>query len=156
MTLPDRGSLTVATSVDVVDLLLEQHRQLRQLGLDIQVAGNDKQRLFAEFTRLVYRHERGERDVVHPVTRDRTLHAGESVADMCSAEEQRAGRAIGELTDVGVHDPTFDTKFAAFHRTLLDHAAFEEREEFPRLRKHVAAQRLYLMANELINVQAMS
>ncbi len=142
---------------DIVDVLLDQHRELRQLCADVQAAtGGHKRRLFVELVALIHRHELGEQTVVHPVTRDRTLGLGNAVAKACTAEEERAGRAIAELQTLGVEHPAFAAGFEAFHQDLLDHAAHEERDEFPRLRQYVAAQRLYSMAHELRNVQAMS
>jgi hypothetical protein len=101
-------------------------------------------------------HELGEQAVVHPVTRDHIQRGGDLLAGVCVAEEERARWAIADLKHLGVDHPGFTAKFAAFQQAFLDHAAHEERDEFPRLRRFVPTQRLHTMANELRNVQAMS
>src|SRR5256885_648913 len=103
----------------------------------------------------MHRHERGEQAVVHPVTRDHTQR-GDLVTEACAAEEERARWAILDLQDLGVDHPSFTAKFAAFRQAVLDHAAHEERDELPLLRRYVPTQRLHTMANELRNVQTMS
>jgi hypothetical protein len=101
-------------------------------------------------------HELGEQAVVHPVTRDHTRRDGDVLARACAAEEETARWAILDLRDLGVDHPSFTAKFAAFRQAVLDHAAHEERDEFPLLRRYVPKQRLHTMANEFRNVQAMS
>jgi len=148
--------VTVSNTGDIVDVLLDQHQQLRRLCIRVQAAaGADRKLLFADLTALVHRHELGEQTVVHPVTRDHTQHDGDAVAMTCAAQAEQAGRTIAALGDLGVDPPSFPTRFAAFHQTLLDHLAYEERDEFPRLRRFVPTQKLHTMANHIRNVQAM-
>lgn len=149
--------MTVDKRADIVDVLLQQHEQLRELCAAVQTAGEGhKKQLFGELCHLMHLHELGERVVVHPVSRDQTWAGGDAVAVACAAEEDRAGLAIAELQDLGADHPAFAAKFAALHRLILDHARHEERDEFPRLRLYVPIQRLYTMANHLRNVQALS
>jgi hypothetical protein len=141
---------------DIVDVLLSQHEQLRQLLARVPAApGGDRKRLLGELANLLHAHEFGEQAVVYPAVCDRTS-GGSAVAVACMAEEGRIARASAELHDLGPDHPAFNVKFAAFHQAFLDHAAHEEHDEFPRLRRYVPTQRLHLMANELRNVQTMS
>ena len=71
------------------------------------------------------------------------------------AEEDRTARAMGELADRGVDDPTFIARFGAFCQEVLDHMAHEERDEFPLLRRYLPVQRLHTMAHDLRDVQTM-
>ena len=149
--------MSLNNAEDIVDVLSEQHRRLRQLCNEVHAAtGYDKQRLFDDLEALIHLHEFGEQAVVHPVTRDHTRRGGDLVAGACAGEEERARWAILDLQDLGVDHPGFTAKFAAFQQAVLDHAAHEERDEFPLLRRYVPTQRLHTMANELRNVQAMS
>ncbi len=142
---------------DIVDVLLDQHRQLAQLCTRVLAAtGPDKKRLFGDLAMLMHVHELGEQAVVHPVTLDHTQRGGDLVAGACTTEEDRARWAILDLQGLGVDHPSFTAKFAAFHQAVLDHTAHEERDEFPLLRRYVPTQRLHTMANELRNVQTMS
>jgi hypothetical protein len=120
---------------DIVDVLLDQHRQLRQLRAQVHAASCDgKKRLFGDLAVVMRAHERGEQAVVRPVTRDHTQRGGDVIAGVCAEEEERARWAIVDLQHLSVDHPSFTAKFAAFHQALLDHAAREERDEFPRLR----------------------
>jgi hypothetical protein len=148
--------VTVNNADDIVDVLLEQHQQLRQLSTEVHAAtGVNKKRLFGALAMLVHLHELGERAVVHPVTCDHTGRGGNVVAGASATEGERAGWAICDLQDLGVEHPSFAARFAAFRQAVFDHFAHEERDEFPRLRLYVSTQRLHTMANELRNVQAM-
>jgi Hemerythrin HHE cation binding domain len=149
--------VTVNNANDIVDLLLDQHRQLRQLCTQVRAAtGPDKKRRFGDLAMLMHVHELGEQAVVHPVTRDHTQRGGDLVAAACAAEEERARWAICDLQHLGADHPSFTAKFATFHQAVLEHAAHEERDEFPLLRRYVPTQRLHTMANELRNVQTMA
>jgi hypothetical protein len=140
---------------DIVDVLLDQHQQLRRLCVDVQAAsGEDKKRMLGNLARLVHVHEYGEQTVVHPITRDQIV-GGDPIGRACQAEGERAGRAVAELGDLGVDHPDFGVRFAAFRQAILDDAAHEERDEWPLLRLYVPTQQLHMMANEIRNVQAM-
>jgi hypothetical protein len=148
--------VSVKSADDIVDVLLNQHQQLRTLCMRVLAAsGGERKRLFEELTTALQRHERGEQEVVHPITRDRTQRGGDAVGTACAADEERAGQAISALAALGVDHATFPAKFTAFHESLLEHTAYEERNEFPRLRRYVPTQRLHTMANDIRNVQAM-
>lgn len=148
--------MTVRTADDVVDVLLSQHEQLRQLITQVQAAaGSDRRRLFGELLHLLHAHEVGERIVVRPAVRDHT-YAGGIVAVACGVEADLVGRAAAELQDLGSDHPAFGAKFTVFRQAVLGMVEHEEREEFPRLRQYLPAQRLHMMANQLRNVQTMS
>jgi len=152
---PAQPSVNLAD--DIVDVLLAQHHTLRQLCEQVPAAATaDRKHLLADLAMLIHRHIRGEQLVVHPVTRDRTGNGGDTVGTTCAAEEERISRAVAALAEIGVADPNFPSRFAAFQQMLLDHLAHEERDEFPRLRRRVPTQQLHSMANDIRNVQAMS
>lgn len=64
--------MPVRRADDVVDVLLSQHEQLRQLLADVLAApGDDQKRLFGELADVLSAHEHGEQIVVHPAVRDK-------------------------------------------------------------------------------------
>jgi hypothetical protein len=143
------------TYADVIDLLLEQHDEIRRLCAGVERShGPQRERQFADLTRLIHLHERGTRAVVHPATRNLT-----ATGDMVGAARLLAGaaieRSLAALHDLGTHDPGFDSGFAALHQAILEHATREELDEFPILRVRVPVQRLHMMAGELHDVQVM-
>ncbi|BBH65291.1 hypothetical protein ACTI_19760 [Actinoplanes sp. OR16] len=140
---------------DVIDLMLEQHDEIRRLCAGVERSrGPERERRFMELTHLVHLHERSARKVVHPATRNLT-----AVGDMVGAARLLEGAAIERsltaLHDLGTRHPGFDSGFAALYRAILEHATREELDEFPILRVHVPIQRLHMMAGELHDVQVM-
>jgi hypothetical protein len=138
---------------DVVDVLLGEHDEIRRLcaAVERSPAGARRPR-FAELSRAVHRHEAGDRTVVHPVTR-MTSTAGDTIGAMRLVEERSIGRSLTGLDGLGTGHPSFDQRFAALHRAILEHLTREELDEFPLLRLHVPAQRLYGMIGELNDVR---
>jgi uncharacterized membrane protein len=144
---------TMADQGDIVNVLLAQHEHIKEAFTRVQtVSGYAKKQLFADLTDLLHTHETGEQQVVHPVTRTSTPD-GQQVATARIDEETAADRAIAELKGLSTDHLQFDTKLAALHRAVLTHAAHEEQDEFPRLRR-LPAELRQAMAHELQAAQA--
>ncbi|MEV0899157.1 hemerythrin domain-containing protein [Actinoplanes sp. NPDC049802] len=140
---------------DVIDLLLEQHNEIRRLCAGVERSqGTQRERQFAELAELVHLHERGARVVVHPATRNGTA-TGNMVGVARLLEGAAIERALTALHDLGTRHLDFENGFAALHRAILEHATREELDEFPILRVQVPVQRLHMMAGELHDVQVM-
>jgi hemerythrin-like domain-containing protein len=139
----------VETERDVVELLIEQHDEIRSLLSEVrQVQGPAKQEVFQELTRLLAVHETAEEAVVHPVAR-RKLDGGDDVVDQRLEEEDRAKKELADLYDMGVDHPDFDRRLEAFAGEVNQHAMNEESQEFLRLRSVVSAETLHRMAGAL-------
>lgn len=138
---------------DVVDVLVAQHQQVKALMARTAAAqGDEKQRLFGELVDLLKTHELGEQRVVHPVTRS-SVDGGAATANARLGEEHRADQLIAEAKTMIANSGDFDMWFEQLRRAVLDHAAHEEREEFPKLREQLSHARLRTMAEELVAVQ---
>jgi carbon monoxide dehydrogenase subunit G len=134
---------------DVVDVLLVQHEQIKQVFARLQAAsGLDKDALFSDLVAMLHTHETGEQQVVHPMT-GHSAPTGGQVAVGRVQEETEADQAIAELKALGVEHPDFDAKLEKLHQAVLRHAAHEEQEEFPLLRQSNSAGQLQAMAGEL-------
>jgi hypothetical protein len=141
--------------VDVVDLLREQHDEIRQRFAGVERShGADRERRFAELSRAIYRHERGEQAVVHGAAQDATP-AGDAIGAARRVEEGVIERSVADLADLGTGAPSFDRRFAELYRMVLAHMTREELDEFPILRRYVQVQRLHWMAGQLRDVQIM-
>jgi len=135
---------TTAQKQDVVELLLDQHEQIKSLFSQLESAqGTQKREVFEALVRLLAVHESAEEQVVHPEARHQ---AGDQVVDARLHEEHEAKHALAELYDMGVDHPQFDSKVSELATSVVDHADREERDEFPRLRQRVSAERLRQMA----------
>lgn len=133
---------------DVVDVLLDQHEQIRRSLDEVAAAGAEAKAVaFLELETLLYVHETGEQQVVHPVMRGIT---GESdVVDARIREEEIADGLLGKLRDLDVNGKDFNETFMNLRTAVLAHADAEEHEEFPRLRTAVPANQLLSMADQL-------
>lgn len=142
-------TVETAPDRDVVDLLLEQHDEIKSLFSELRRAqGPVKQELFEDLVRLLAVHESAEETVVHPMAR-RKLESGEEVVEPRLEEEDRAKKELADLYDMGVDHPDFDRRLQAFEGEVIQHATKEEGEELLRLRGTVDADTLRRMAGAL-------
>ena len=133
---------------DVVDVLLDQHREIIAAFDRVRdaAAGQDRLEAFAGLVQLLRHHERVEQRVVHS---ELAAFAGE-MARARVEEETAADRMLASLISLGVGDRNFDAGLARLQQMVADHAEHEETEEFPLLRERVPARRRRQLAGEVI------
>jgi hypothetical protein len=140
---------------DVVDVLIDQHDQMRRLSAAVpKASGADRDRLFTQLAQLIGRHELSDRRIVHPAARNSSPE-GDRVGVACMVEEGNIERAVAGLLVLGTSNASFDDRFALLRDALVDHLAHEEQDEFPILRRYVPTDRLHMMAGELHDTQIM-
>lgn len=127
---------------DVVDLLLQQHKEIRRLFTETKNArGKDREEAFDRLRRYLAVHETAEEEIVHPEAR-RTVDDGERVVDARLDEENQAKRMLADLERAGTDADEFDTLLAQLRKAVVEHADHEEREEFPQFKeRHPEYQR---------------
>jgi hemerythrin superfamily protein len=131
---------------DVVDLLVSQHQQIKNLFAEVSAAtGERKKELFHDLVRLLAVHESAEEQVVHPTAR-RKIADGEPIVSARLAEEDEAKHALAELYDLGADHPDFDMRLRDFADSVMKHANAEEEEEFRQLRTTLKPEELTRMA----------
>ncbi|GAA5187911.1 hemerythrin domain-containing protein [Rugosimonospora acidiphila] len=146
--------MTTTGQRDVVDVLIDQHEQIRRLLSEVRAAQGGRRRdLFEDLVRLLAAHESAEETVVHPSARA-VLRAGHDVVDLRLDEEHGAKQTLASLYGLGVDHPTFDRRLAELTRQVLEHAANEENEELRYLRENLEPARLVAMAAEFEAAQA--
>jgi hemerythrin superfamily protein len=119
---------------DVVELLLDQHRVIRELCEEVSSAsGADREQPFRSLLRLLAVHEAVEEELVHPYVKRRVDGATAAVAERVE-EEREVNRMLFALDALGPTNPGFEELFARFRTALLAHAAKEESSEFAGLR----------------------
>lgn len=147
--------MAATEKLDVVELLLQQHRHIRQLIASVEEASDGaRQRSFEELRRFLAVHETAEELITHP--RARVADGGNAVVDARLQEETDAKKILADLDGMKVDQPGFDTKFAALKTAVLAHAQAEEDEEFPLLRKDNDAGRLKRMASAVRAAEAVA
>jgi hemerythrin superfamily protein len=144
----------VGESDDVVDLLMQQHRHIRDLFAEVENAtSDDRAEAFRRLVRLLAVHETAEEEVVHPSVR-RLFEGGDQVVDDRLEEERAAKEKLSRLDDMSTDDPEFMPLFRELRADVLQHAASEEQYEFPRLRENAGARRLAMMATAVRAAEA--
>lgn len=131
---------------DVIGLLGRQHKQISGLFAKVEMSTSQQRRrvAFEQLVRLLATHETVEEEIVHPALRH--VDGGEGVAGARLREERAAKELLAELDATGPDADGFAARLRELHHLVLEHAANEEREEFPLLRSALPAARLAAMA----------
>jgi hypothetical protein len=138
--------VTVQHDSDVVELLLHQHRQIRELCSQVERAsGRDRAEAFDRLRRLLAVHEIAEEAIVHPYARY-ALGGGERMVAARLHEENRTKRLLRALERLGPASREFMPLFAGFRTSIEAHAAHEERQEFPQVARHSSREQSRGMA----------
>lgn len=126
---------TAPVAEDVIDLLVRQHAEIRDLFLVVALAtGTQRRRAFDRLARLLAVHESAEEQIVHPLARHK-LAGGEEIVRDRLAEEHTAKALLAELENMDTEDPRFPGVLEQLRDEVLTHARAEERYEFVRLRE---------------------
>jgi hemerythrin superfamily protein len=146
----------MARDQDVVDLLMEQHKEIKNLFGQVQRASGDRKReLFEDLVRLLAVHESAEEEIVHPTAR-RNIPSGDTIVDKRLAEEDEAKHELAHLYDLGVDHPDFDARFVTFAEAVTHHASREEQEEFLKLREKLTADQLSTLAGAVRTAESVA
>jgi hypothetical protein len=138
--------MPAARKKDVVDVLADQHEQIKTLFDKVKTAkGAQKRHEFDELVRLLAVHEAAEEEILHPVARMHVTR-GEDVVRGRLHEEHEAKQGLAELCDLGVDHPDFNRKLTDLAIVFTRHSDGEEQDEFVALRENLPKQRLYRMA----------
>ncbi|MEU6775070.1 hemerythrin domain-containing protein [Streptomyces sp. NPDC046759] len=138
---------------NVVDVLTRQHRQIKLGFLRAALPGPGRRRNFDRLMRLLAVHEAAEEAHVHPVAR-RALRHGRMLAARRRDEEKHAKELLIALWRTGPDGAGYLRRLNEVRRTVSQHAAREEREEFAALGKAVSPARLRMLGAEVKLTQA--
>ncbi|MEO5837540.1 MAG: hemerythrin domain-containing protein [Acidimicrobiales bacterium] len=132
---------------DVIDEILADHAEIKRLLSEVADGrGSGRAAAFDELARIIAMHESAEQAVVHPEMEQ----LDDAVAEERLEEESKGDEMLERLRSMSVTDSKFDALFAKFSTAVLRHAEHEEKEEHPKLRAGVDADRLAEMADEFI------
>ena len=132
---------------DIVDLLTDDHDLVRSLFEELETCSADERGdLFGRIVHELARHEAAEEAVVHPTTRDEVDDGG-TVARTALHEESKAETLMADMESMHSESDEFLASFRELRDDVLQHATYEESEEFPRLRETLDADRLSAMAD---------
>ena len=131
----------MAEARDVIDVIQEDHVDFRGLFSELQTAPPDeREELFRHTVERLAGHEAAEEAIVHKALRD-DVDEGERVAQEVLEEESSAEKLLAEMGELDPTSAEFMVALGNLERDVLSHAEHEEREEHPKLRQHIDAER---------------
>jgi hypothetical protein len=120
---------TMPEAYDVVDVLRTQHQQIKRLFLQTAEAyAAARGQHLADLLLWLELHEKGEQQVVHPVTRS-TGEAGGETAQRRLAEEREVDELVSAIQHIDVASAECDAQFARLRDAVENHAE-QVAEEF--------------------------
>ncbi|MCN9243510.1 hemerythrin domain-containing protein [Streptomyces sp. RY43-2] len=150
----DAREASTATDRDVVDILQQQHAEIRKRFDTVNAAqGAPKKKAFDELRALLAVHETAEEMIVRPVA---ATTAGKDEAQARNAEEKEANKVLAGLEKMEIDSDEFRREFAEFEASVLEHAAHEENEEFPAIRAGRSQDDLVRMGRRLQLVEELA
>jgi len=149
-------SAKVDAAHDVVEFLIGQHMQIRDLFTEVEKStGKARRDAFERLVQLLAVHETAEEQLIHPLVRAGVHGGGDIVGDRLS-EEREAKEMLAKLEDVGPDSNQFPLLLAKLRASVLTHAHNEEAYEFRYLRREVAAAKLQPLVSLVRAAEAMA
>jgi len=131
---------------DVVDFLLAQHAEIRNLFDEVEKAPEgERKEPFRRLVTLLAVHETAEEELVHPFAR-RVVEGGDAIVDERLAEEREAKELLSRLEEMDPDSPEVLKKLDALRVAGFAHPRSEERYEFVKLRAESSEAQLRAMA----------
>src|SRR3569833_2480848 len=104
---------------DVVDLLVHQHSQLRDLFDEVvNRIGDERKDAFERLVRLMAIHETTEKEIIHQLTL-RTLPGGTEIVDDRLEEERKAKDKLARIERMDPESPQFLTELDELRVAVL-------------------------------------
>lgn len=133
------------TPTDVVEFLVGQHEQIKQLFAETLTAkGQARKEPFVKLRRLLAVHETAEEEIVHPRAK-RKLANGKDVVAARLEEEHEAKKVLAQLEKLDVSSQEFENQLTEFRDAVVQHAEREEKQEFTQLQKELSSDELEKM-----------
>jgi hypothetical protein len=128
---------------DVIDLIIQDHRDLQQLFGRLQAGDGDRELLFQQMAALLGAHSRAEEAEVYPAI----VRAGEGEeVEHAREEHAEADDLLASLMDLDPMSSEFDSKLHKLIEGVSHHIEEEESTTLPGLRAAVDAGRLDTLA----------
>src|SRR5439155_16331240 len=124
-------------AMDAIDLLKEQHEEVRNLFAELVRTDDPEERetIFQDIADTLAAHATIEEALFYPIAYDREPKAIEHAA----AEHFVMKKLIADMISLSVEDPSFDANLAVLHEQVEHHVDQEETELFATVRQNVSA-----------------
>jgi hemerythrin superfamily protein len=137
--------------MDLVDVLIAEHRSVEGLFADVETTSDRavrREALFAAIAELK-RHCAHEERFLYPATREH-LPAGEALAEYGMSEHAHVDEKIERIAGLAETDPDYEPLISALFTDVRDHVQEEETELFPRLRAACDPDTLHRLGNDAL------
>lgn len=129
------------TSIDAVELLTKQHREVEDLFEQFEKAGDNakdkKKKLADEICNALIMHTMIEEEIFYPATRaaGEESEETEDMVDEAIVEHASAKDLIAQIREMSPEDDLYDAKVKVLSEMIDHHVEEEEKEMFPKTRK---------------------
>ena len=131
----------MAEERDIVAVIQEEHADFRRLFTELEAAPpQEREELFRYTVERLAAHEAAEEALVHKALRDDVPDGGR-IAEQVLEEENAAEDLLARMEDMDPTSGEFMMALTNLQRDVLTHAEHEEREEHPKLRADLDADR---------------
>ncbi|MFT3694084.1 MAG: hemerythrin domain-containing protein [Kofleriaceae bacterium] len=136
-----------ASSPNVLDLLISQHRDVDRLIARLESGHGDRNAIFAELADKLVAHAAAEEMIFYPAVvahrRSQLLEAVE--------EHLEIKRVVADMLALDPDSEIFKAKLAVLKEDLQHHAHEEEEQElFPKLRNEFSEDTLLALGNDVL------
>ncbi|GAB3740179.1 hemerythrin domain-containing protein [Microlunatus parietis] len=137
---------------DVVELIMNDHREVERLFEALRTRPADRPLLMPQLASLLIAHSRAEESEVYPVARD---EAGETEEVAHSQEEhEQADALLGELSKLDPASAEFDSKLEELIEGVTHHVEEEESTVLPGMRERLSDARRAELAQAFSEARA--
>jgi len=129
------------TTVDAVELLTKQHREVEDLFEQFEKLGDNakakKKQLANQICQALIMHTMIEEEIFYPATRaaGEEQEETEDMIDEAVVEHASAKDLIAQIQEMDPEDDLYDAKVKVLSEMIDHHVEEEEKEMFPKTRK---------------------
>ncbi|MGB6209195.1 hemerythrin domain-containing protein [Mycobacterium sp.] len=134
------SEMIIQTPDEVIAFLKAQHNLIEDMFDQVLHASDPqaREKPFVQLRQLLAVHETAEEMVVHPRVR-REVDAIDSIVDARLEEEHEAKELLSTIEKLDITSQQFIDELIKLRDAVLDHAAHEEKFEFPKLQQELNA-----------------
>ncbi|WP_394618302.1 hemerythrin domain-containing protein [Lentzea sp. JNUCC 0626] len=125
---------------DVVDLIMQDHREVERLFDELKKHPEKRPLLTPVLCGLLVAHSRAEESEVYPAARDA---GGEDEVEHSQEEHAEAEQLLAKLLDTDYDSPRYEKALKDVVDSITHHVKEEEDTVLPGMRKRLSAQRRY-------------
>jgi hemerythrin superfamily protein len=126
-------------AVDVVDLIMQDHREVERLFEELRTSPDSRPILLPVLTALLTAHSRAEEAEVYPVARDEAGEADEVVHSQ--GEHVEADQLLARLAESDPQSADFDDVLNELVSAVKHHVEQEETKVLPGMREQLSDDR---------------